>query len=216
MIRLLAQGVAGLDAQAPPPLPGPAFWPSLFLERPALAALLAMGVSLVAFAVLTARGRMRQARIAVALGVLAAALLVAVSVLVVTDRERMDEATRRMIRAVAAADTADLDLVLTPDAVLLSPLSGQPLTKSEILAGIAADFRPGGVYEVREHRVLELQAAPEGPDGGRVQVKVRITPADGPPTPAWVRIDFERAAEGEWRVGGINVFSVGGIAGRLR
>ena len=216
MIALLAQGLAGLDAKAPPPLPSQPFFQRFFLESPTVVVVIAVGISLVAFAILGTRGRPRQARIAAAAGALTASIVIALATLIETDQEKMENATERMIHAVAQADTASLEELLTPDAVLLSPLSGQPLTRDQVLARIATDFVAGRPYHVRDHRVLAMQASMDGERAGRVQVKVRITPDDGPPTPVWVRLDFEKGPDGEWRAGGIAVLSVGGIAGQLR
>lgn len=215
-MTFLAQGLAGLDAKAPTPLPGAPLMHHLFLESPALLAVLLVGLSIVTFAVLAMRGKPRVARIAVACGALTAGTVIAISMLIETDREKIGTLTKEMISAVAAGDAATLDTILADDAVLLSPLSGQPLPKSDVLARVATDFRPGGRYHIRDHRVLELQAEAEDTPRGRVQVKVRVTPADGPPTPVWVRIDYEKDAAGQWRAGGIAVVSMGGISGQLR
>jgi uncharacterized protein YjeT (DUF2065 family) len=213
MSLTLAQGFAALDAQAPPRLPSPPFFERYLLEFPWPAAVLVLALAVIVGATLSRSGKRRAGMGVIAAGVALAAGVVALAYSVETDRERVSLVTRQLITAVAEADATTVENLLTDDAVLIAPpLSADRIRKPAIVTRVGRDFVPGHVYHLREHGVTALQATMDGPTRARVQVKVRVVPEiTGAPVPSWWRIDLVRAADGQWRISGIGMLSIGGF-----
>lgn len=211
----LSQGFAALDAVAPTPLPGPPLWERYLLENPWPLVLLLGAAVVVGVFVLSRLGKPHKARWIAGAGILLMALVAALAWGIETQREQLEADTRALIRAVAAGDVGGVDGLLAVDAVLLTPFASRPFSRSEILSRVGSEFAPGGAYRLRGCALLAFQAHIADDGAGQVQVKVRADPENGPPTPAWVRLDWEQDAAGRWRAGGISVLSVGGVAGGM-
>ncbi len=208
----LAQSLQSLDAPAPPPLPPAPLLESWLFESPTLPAIAAVGLGIVLYAALSTRGRITSARISAAIGALLAVAVIVTAWLVQTDREIVKQLTRDMVQSVVAADTVTLGRLLSTDAVLVSPLSGNPLDRAQILVRVAEEFPPSRQYHIRDYRIDTIDATMDAPNRGRVQLKVTVTPEEAPaPTPSWWRVDCERADDGQWHVSGIAMLSIGGI-----
>ena len=205
-----------LDAAVPPPLAQPAVFDLYLFEEPWTAVIVLLGVALVLFAVLSTRGQPRKARIAAGIGAFASTCVVGIATWIDTPREQMKALAVDLVQLVVAADGPGVRGRLTPDAVLLTRVSADGTGVDQIVERVVRDMAVGGVYAVRAHAVLEVQAAMSTPTRGIVQIKVRVTPAAMPyPVPSWWRMDFERATEqGEWKVSGIQLLSIGGGLGR--
>ncbi len=191
---------------SPQSLPGPAMWEWALLEHgwaPALAIAL-LGV------VLGARvsGRRRSLVMGLA-GLLALGCLV-LDRAVETGREAMRATTRRLVAGVTAGNP---DLVrgdLDPQVRLYSYLHRQGADLDQILDQVGTKLH-AGEWAVRDASILELQAAQDGPDVGRVQVKVRVTAeAAGVPVFSWWALDFR--LDGSWRAVRIEPLSISFVA----
>lgn len=211
MLWLAQSGFAGLDAAAPTPLPDSPMLSRYLLESPWLAVVALIGISLILFAYWTTRQSVRQARVAAVLGALLACGVVLMGMFVQTPAESMKARAMQLVRLTAAGDVKGVEGVLTSDAVLRlsSDSDAEPLHR--ILTRVQTQFSRGGMYQVKDHRILELQACETGPRTGRVQIKISTTPEVAPyPVPSWWRLDFEQLEDGSWSVGGIELISVGG------
>lgn len=196
-----------------PPLPPPPLLTSLLLEHPA-PLVGALGIAaVVAFAILNARGRARQAGIAGLALLLAAAGLYTLATLIQTDREKISEETKALIGAAAHADSRALDAQMAPTCRLYTSLPipeftvpSDGLGKAAILDGVVKAM--GQQHHVDEAAVLELQAAIDGPTSGRTQVRVRTT-IDKVPVFSWWRITWQRGSDGDWKAAAIEPLHLG-------
>ncbi len=206
-----AQGFAALDAAAPPALPVPALWERYLYEQPMLLSVLVVGIGVIVGLGLQMRGK-RNAAVGVLVGAVAAAGAVfGTASAVTTAREELMEHARRLIGATALGEASSVEAMLTSDAVLYLPHFSGPERVDQIVTRVRSDLARGGAYEVREHRIREIQATADAPQRGRVQVKVIVTlQSTGYPIPSWWRLDLERARAGEWRTSGISLLSIGG------
>ena len=195
-----------LNIPDPTPLPTGPLWQRLLLENPLpLVALLATAGVVLIF-LFNQRGDMRRGLKLGLPALLAAIGLWVVASAVNTDRERLKKSAIGLVRAVASGDAAGADRALADDAILRTFIDASGLQKDRILERVERDFRKGGSLEVKEHAILEIQAATQGQSDGFVQFKLRATPqATGGPTFSWWRIDLTRDSSGEWRTTGIDL-----------
>lgn len=201
---------AQLQIEPPPDLPAPPMLETLLFERP-LPAL--VGLAVVAAAVGYAgvsRARKPMVVAAAAILLLGAGLF-ATAASVTTDRERVLEGSRRLVDAVAGARVSELDALLDRDARLLYFVTPAGLDKPGILERVGRDMT--GPYRVREHTVQDVQAARDGPDLARTQVKVTVVPeSTGFPHLSYWRLDWRRGPDGTWRVFSIEPLAIAGVA----
>lgn len=207
---LLAQ-VPGLDIPTPSGLPSPGPVSLYLFERPMLPAAVLLVSAVVLYVVCNTRGKPgRGFALAGAMVALAGALVLTAS-FVRTDREILLEQSRRLVRAVATADPATAGAILADDC-RLEPRGPVPAAdRDRILALLASDFASGASNAVREHAILEAQASIDGPNVGRAQIKVRVTPeSTGAPFFSWWLLDFRSDPPGGWRVTRITPLSLSG------
>jgi len=211
MLMLAQSGFAALDAVAPTPLAdSPALSRYLF-ESPWLAVIAAAGLGMIVFAVYSTRHQLARARLAAAIGVVVAVCVFVLAAYVQTSVEQMKARAVQLVRLTAAADLAGVKGMLTPDAVLLVSSSSEPEPLDRILVRVQNQFSKGGMYEIKDHRVIDVQAAEVGTRRGRVQIKVSTTPqVVAFAVPSWWRLDFEQHEDGSWKVAGIELLSIGG------
>ena len=157
---------------------------------------LALGV-LVIGAVLATRGSGRWRAVVVGLSVVLAAGVVALDQLIETGREAMRASARRLVAGVTSGNATASGAELDPQARLFSYMHRDGVGRDEIRRQVEQKLR-GGEWTVRDPAILEVQAAQDGPDVGRVQVKVRvITEATGTPLFSWWTLDYR--LDGAWR-----------------
>jgi hypothetical protein len=191
----------------------------LVLESPIPTALVLIAAAIIGFLLLNQRGRARAGSLlAAALGLAAALALIAGST-IVTERERLTQASAALVDAVARPDIAAVDRLLADDVRMFSRLSvGEVSTppagleKQAILDLVRRLI--GGPWAVKEHSILESQAALDAENLGRTQIRVRVvTESFGVPNASWWRLDWRRGADGGWRVIQIEPLDMGN-AGR--
>lgn len=204
-------GLAALDAAAPRPLAEPSWFDAYVLEGPWPLALALAGVGVLAYAWATSQGR-HAAGARWLIGGVAAGLAVALAgTLVRTPAEAMREAARSLVEAVSGAEVERARALLAPDAVLVLSDATRREPLERIIERVGRQFGKGGEYEVRDCRVVELQATTRGATGGVVQMKVRATPAGaGFPLASWWRLDMTADGSGAWLIEGIELISIGG------
>jgi len=200
-LPLLAQ----LDILQPPPtlpsLPDPPVLQHALLENPIPPVILAVALGLAAYAVAARFNRRRAGLMGAAIGLALGGAVLALSVLVRTDRERVQARTRELVAAVATADTVALDTILADDARLYPKGATMGRDKDEIIAWVERYLAPGGLYAVESHSVREVQAEirPNGKTA-RTRATVVITPTDGSPTRFLCMLAWEESSPGEWRL----------------
>lgn len=153
-------------------------------------------------------GRRRPVMIGLA-GLLALACLV-LDYTVETGREAMRATARRLVANVTAGTPNLVRGDLDPQVRLFSYLHRQGADLDQILEQVEHKFR-GGEWAVRDASILDLQACQDGPDIGRVQVKIRvIAEAAGVPVFSWWALDFR--LDGTWRAVRIEPLSISFVA----
>lgn len=196
----------------PPPLPDPPLLEHHLLESPWAATLLLLIGAGVSWALSQRQQRPRPARFASMAFLLLAAGVFALASLVTTDRERVTRLTRDLVAAVAKADLPAVRATLAEDAMLYFFEQPGGLTLQGILDRLERDFVQGGMYQITDHSVLEVQATLDEPTRARVQTRVRVTAAaTGTPYTSWWRLDFVRTGEDRWQVSGIQPLVLPGI-----
>lgn len=202
MVALQLPAGIGTGAEVlprPVPLPGAPLLDHLFFESPWLVAGPLGVLAVVAVFVFNGRAELRR-------GMLVGAALLATAIaawltaaLVTTARESVRAGTRELIDAVATADVSRLDEMLSDDIEIRYPGFDSP-TREGLLRVIGRVMGSGGMYALASWRVAEVQATLDGPALARSQVLVRAThAASRVPASAWVRLKWERGADGRWR-----------------
>lgn len=198
-----ASASAQLDILQPPPnlpsLPEPPALSHALFENPIPAVILSIALGLAAHAIASRLGRRRLGLLGTGAGVVLGAIVLLVSTLVVTKRERVQAKTRELVEAVAAADRPALDRLLADDARLSVTGLTRAWRKDGILAWIGANLAPGGLYAVDHHRIGEIQAE-IGPSGrvAHTRATVAVTPTHNIPTRFVCRMTWQEVAPGDW------------------
>ncbi|MFO0832384.1 MAG: hypothetical protein U0637_11175 [Phycisphaerales bacterium] len=205
-------GLSVLDVPTPPSLPGPPAWVHYTVESPWLLVVLLLLGAAVAVSVFQHRGMAgRGLKVGVPLVVLAAALGVAAH-FVVTDREAIAASTRRLVGAVATADSAALEEELGEPCTLYYFQAPDGLGRAGILTAVTAAFSQGSAYAVSDWKLEALQTRATGERTGQAQVKVFVVPAQwNLPHHSWWRIDYVKDGDGRWRAGAVAPLAIQGV-----
>lgn len=203
-------------AAAVQPLPEPGFFGTIFDGQPWLVSAVILLAGIAAWVVLRNQNQPRRAGAAVLAALAIAAVLNIAARLIVTDRERLSQATLELVRATAKADTAQLGDMLAPDVVTIVsqslpgvPIPSDGMGKDALLELVSAML--GRQYTLKEYGVLDTQVQITGPAAARTQVRVRATPEfSGMPVLSWWRIDWRKSGE-EWKAVLIEPLEIGGV-----
>lgn len=202
---------AGFDAPAPPDLPGPPLFSHVFFEAPLLPAAALVLLGIVLYVVLNSRAKPGKGFVLGATCLALAGGLFLTANMVRTPRERVLAQSKRLVDAVAGADTGELGPLLADDCHLEPTRISPSLDKPGILAA-TRQFADAGANAIKEHAIVEAQASLDGPNVARAQLKVRVTPqATGAPMLSWWRIDFRKDGDGAWRAARITPLSMTGM-----
>lgn len=204
---MLAQAFEVIDAPTPTPLASGPLWSRFLLENPYPAVILLLIGAFAAWRLLNNALKGREANIAAAACVALALAIFALARFVQTDRERLRDLTRELVRSTATADVTSLEQLLSPQLSLFRPGGGLSMGKEETLERVQNEL--GKRYRVREWAVLETQASTDSPTSGITQTRVRVTLEMSPfPTISWWKIDWRKDANGVWRADRIDPVSV--------
>lgn len=206
----LAQGGVSnfLNLPEPPPLPEASLLERYLFEQPIPLTLLFVVAGGICWTVLNSRARLKQAWRALWCCLGLGALVVVVSFLVTTSREKVMEATASLVRAVSRADATATGSLLASDARLYFTEGGIGVERDVIIARVGKDFAQGGMYHLQDCSILERRAGVIGSGLAVCQVRVRSTPSvSGGPIFSWWRVDYEQGTDGVWRVKGIMMLS---------
>lgn len=218
-VMLLGAAAAQLDWQArpPPPLPVPPVVAHLLFERPVPLAAGLVAAAIIAAYLLNRAGRLRPAAITGAALAAAAAGALLLAARVHTPRERVADATRALVDAVASVDEPGMRRWLADDARLFAssrlPEVGVPADGID-REGIIRQVRLllGGRYRLREHAVAELESAILGPGTARSQLRVRVVPEAHPvATNSYWRLNWRLEPDGQWRCYDLAPWSIDGV-----
>lgn len=195
--------------------------PLLFLENPWI---LGGMLALAALAALVLLNSRRKARLGlITAGTLAgiATTMVLLASAVTTDRESIQASTRELIDAIARADAAVVDRLLSPIATAgAEGRYGVEFTRDQLLDEVRSAQRNGGAYRaadgigVLEYRIREVRAGLSTPTIGRTQANVVITPsASNFPTGTWWELEWDKHPDGSWKIRRVELVWVAGIPG---
>lgn len=176
----------------------------LLLERPSSAIVVLVVLGLLGWALLRST-RPRTAPALLVGGILAAAVVGILARVVVTDRERVESASARLVEAVRAVDLATIDALLADDARFdadamregVGVIYPARLDKPEILAQVREHL--GGDARVSHARVKESKARIVGPGIAQIDLRVQILFQNYGPYESWWRLDWRRTDAGVWR-----------------
>ncbi len=211
--RIPQQGGLGglLDVPDPSPLPEPGLLTRLLFESEWTLAIALGAAGIFAFLLLNSRGRAKDGLKAAGVAALLAVAALFTSRLVTTEREQMAAMTRDLVAMVARGESAGLRSIFSTDARLTAAPGIGEVELDRVLSLTGEFFGPGGRYELSDHRIRDLQATTDGPNVGRVQVKVWVKhKGSGWINNSWWLLDYQRDAAGEWKVVELRALAVQG------
>ena len=213
VIALLApDGIAQsgpLDAPRLDPLATTPVWRTILFEKPLPLVAVSVGIGL-AGAWGLRRSDLRRATLVAGVGIGLGASLTVVAATVNTEREELDRATRRLVKAVADPDAQYLRRSFASDVRAEGP--GLALAGREALVSWLESHMRGG-YQVRSYRVLEVRAGLDSSQVARSQARVRVQLEQSRvPNVLWFHMDWYRGASGEdWQLRGVRPVWVSGF-----
>lgn len=188
----------GFEPGPPPPLPDPPALESWLFERPAALAVVLLVIGIITIFALNRAGKPKQGLWALGGFVIAAISAAVTSHLVVTERERLADATRGLVEAIVTADTRDASARIDADAeVVVRPLS-LTFRYDEVIRRIGTDMTT--TYRVAEHRIGRVQAVVDGPNTARTQVRVVAAQQGGRRAGTWWLLHWRLGTDGIWRL----------------
>ena len=212
---MLAQGgtnpMSLLTVADPPPLDGAPLFQRLLFENPLALTLALLVLGVVLYVVFNSKGRYKLGLLLAGACIIVSGVAWIFAGLVVTNHEKMRESVRELVRGVAQADLATLETALGPDARLTGVPTLSDLGRSDILAVVRQQLRPGATFEVKDYAILEEQTTIDGPNTGRVQVKVRVIPKQWNfPNLSWWSIGLRSDDNERWNVYSIKLLGMSG------
>jgi hypothetical protein len=203
------------------PLDEPSVLARVFDGQPWLISGVILLAGFAGYLVLNSQRQPRRARAAALGAVLVAVGLNVAARLIVTERERVAQATLELVRATATVDMAKLEEMLAPDCMAITagvfpavPIVPDGTSRTLLLAAVQSQL--GGPYKLSEYGVLETQVQINGPTAARTQVRVRATAESlGVPGISWWRLDWRKSGGGEWKVVLIELLEMDGVRGFL-
>lgn len=170
------------DAPAVSPLPGPPLLDRLLYEMPWPSAIALVVVGIIVFTALNRSGRARLGG-----GILVGTIVLAsgnvlLATFVTTPRETVTARSRELVHAVATVNSSAILAIVHPDGQLKEPVRGTRLDREQILHRVREAIPPLGINSAR---VVESQAAIDGANVARTQVRVAVDSGTVPPYSWW-------------------------------
>ncbi|MFG0305942.1 MAG: hypothetical protein ACF8Q5_06975 [Phycisphaerales bacterium JB040] len=216
VIWMLAVGLAPHAAQAqlgegyaPPQVNEPLFEVWAF-ERPLIPSIMVVLLGTASLIVLNRAGQAKRGLVACAVALLIATALFVSSALVTTQRERVRNATRSLVAAVAEPDLLDAESLMRETVALRMRLGASSSDRGELLAQIErlhaeADVRGASVLDARVRLVSDTIAT------CYARVKVDGSAGGWPIPPySWWELSFARDDD-RWRLSAIEPLWMTGI-----
>lgn len=197
-------------------LPDPPALARYLFESPWVPIALLVVAGVIGFVVLNRQGKARQGVLALGGGVVVAAVLAIVALVVETPREFLIRQTRALVARTAAADTAGVRPFLSDRVTVVCALPVPlplPETKQALLDAVQQQL--GNTMPIREHSVGGEQASIDGPNTARTQLRVWVTlereqAVYGGPIGSWWKIDWRKEGD-DWRVATITLLQLDGF-----
>lgn len=209
---VLAQATPPWAVRDPDPLPGPGLFDRWILESPG--GLVLGGVIVVIALIIAGRRAVWGNRALVVGGVIAAlgAAVIAVSMLIETDREVIARRTEEITAAVVNADRGEMNRLLGANLQVTYFGAPQGLNKQETIERVTTLHTTGILAGVKAG-VAEVQASADNQRFGRSQVKVSAAGdiTGGYPTLSWWKLEWEKV-DGEWKVIAVEPISIPGMS----
>ncbi len=212
ILTLLAQAAPPWAVRDPDPLPGPGMVDRWIFESPG--ALVLGGVIVVMALIIAGRRAAWGNRALVVGGVIAAlgAAMIAVSVLVQTDREVIKVRSEEITAAVVGAKRAEMERLLAANLQVTYFGAPQGMNKQETIERVTT-LHTTGILAGVNASVAEVQASADNQRFGRSQVKVSASGdiTGGYPTLLWWKIEWEKV-DGEWKVISVEPLAIPGMS----
>ncbi|MCC6284919.1 MAG: hypothetical protein IT439_06390 [Phycisphaerales bacterium] len=187
-------------------LPRAPMLPHLFLENPWPVAGVLVAAALVCWHWLRGRTQ-RWPAVGLLTGLGGAVVLLASRV--VTTREMLAAQTRRLIGAVASADHRTVRELTAEGGYARAYGRWEReafIAMIEEAAARGGQYSVGGAtFRVAEYAIREVRAHVETPTIAKTQVNVTGRADEGPGTPTWWELDWDREQDGVWRVRSIRL-----------
>lgn len=195
----------------PPPLPDPSWFDRLILESPGA---LVLGIVLLVIGGVIAGRRAAWGNRVLAIAGTVALLgigIIAVSILVQTDREEITSRTERITAAVVNANRQEMESLLGANLQVTYFGAPQGMNKQETIERVTTLHTTGILAGVKAG-VSAVQAAADNQRFGRSQVKVSASGdiTGGYPTISWWKLEWEKVDD-EWKVIAVEPISIPGI-----
>lgn len=195
--------------KAPAALPSSKGYERWILENPLPLTALFVLAGLLMWFVMRGKGRAKEGAWIAAAFLVLGAIVMGTGMLVQTEREVLTARSHVLVDAVATVNVAKVSGMLAGD-VVVAPFG---FGKDMILRRLESDL--GGMYAIKEHRVLEAVAAIDGPNSARTQVHVRATPDEGlynAPVGSWWMLHWRKDGKtGEWMVTQLELQQMDGV-----
>ncbi|MEZ6242583.1 MAG: hypothetical protein R3B57_06015 [Phycisphaerales bacterium] len=175
------------------PLPAPPAQGRYLFESPLVVLLALVIAALVALLIFNAQAKLKLGAIVAGAIALLAVGVWALATAVVTPRERLIARAKEVIDATAAADVTRLRPMLAEQSRVRVG-GGTIASNRESILTRVADFQGEYHVTIESHRVAEAQAAIDGPQSARTQLRVKHS-GPGLPSASWWLIEWRRESE---------------------
>lgn len=195
-------------AQVAPLRPPPALEHYLF-EQPIPLALGLIAAGIAARVLLARQGRDRAGRAVGWLGLALGFAAYFAASFIATPRERLQRATRDLVRAGATPEPTALSGLLEPKVSLgFGELRSSPFVREAFVALVE---RVHSRLELSDWSIGDLETEILAPGVGRTQARVRVEPRQWYPAVTWWRIDWRKdPSTGEWRAEALTCLLING------
>lgn len=212
MFLTLAQATPPWAVRDPDPLPDASWFDRLVLESPGA---IVAGIALLVVALILVGRRAAWGKRAVLIGACSAALgigIIALSLVIQTDREAITQSSERITLAVANADRPVMEDLLASNLTVTYFGAPQGIGKKETIERVTT-LRTNGVLAGVKATVDRIEASADNQRFGRSQVKVSASGdiTGGYPTMSWWKLEWEKI-DGTWKVVSVEPISIPGIS----
>lgn len=199
--------IAQVPWASPPQLPKPPELQHWLFERPLVAAPVMLAFALIAVVGGRFQGRPRAGLVVGASFAALAALIAALSAIVVTDRERVLSASRDVMEAIRAGDVARAEPFFAESVAFIASGGSFSVEKDWILSTVR--LFPDQL-QIEAAKIQQRRAAVDGVGLARSQVMVRGGPRGAAGNLSWWLFSWRRAPDGQWRIHSMDLLLLNG------
>lgn len=192
---------------APPQLPAPPEIQHWLFERPLTSGLVLLAIALIAVVGGRAQGRARYGRLVGAgIGALAG-LVVLVSLLVTTDREKVHAATEAVMQAIRTGDAPGAEPFFADAVTFIAAGGAASVEKPWIMDTV--DLFPDQL-QIEGVKAPQRRVSVDGEGLARSQLQVRGGPSGATANLTWWQFSWRRAEDGQWQIHGMDLLLLNG------